>query len=142
MKATYAQRVPQAEKRIRAAGERLTAPRAAVLAFLLGADRALTHHEIETGVRAKLAVDRVTIYRVLEWLTGAGLAHRIAGEDRVWRFNANREGGHAHAHFTCSACGKTVCLEEVKVRAPVKVPAGYVPQEVELNIRGLCSACH
>ncbi len=143
MKTAYERHVPHARRRIRAAGERLTAPRAAVLAFLLGAGRALTHHEVESGLRERLAVDRVTVYRVLDWLTGAGLAHRVAGDDRTWRFTASRDGGHAkHAHFTCSACGQTVCLDQVRVRAPATVPRGYLPQEIELTIKGICAGCH
>jgi len=135
--------VPAAQGRIRAAGERLTAPRAAVLATLLGSESALTHHEVEAALPPGLAVDRVTVYRVLDWLVGLGLAHRIPGEDRTWRFRANGEPAHGpHAHFTCSRCGRTVCLEDVAVPPSVKVPRGFVPKEVELTVKGLCAACH
>lgn len=132
-----------AERLIRGAGQRLTAPRAAVLAALIRAEQALTHHEIEEALRAGIAVDRVTVYRVLEWLVAIRLAHRIAGDDRVWRFNASAQGRHkSHAHFTCSECGKVVCLQDVKVPPAARVPRGFVPKEVELTIKGLCAACH
>jgi Fur family transcriptional regulator, ferric uptake regulator len=135
--------VPAAQERIRAAGERLTGPRAAVLGLLLGSDTALTHHEIEAGLRAGPRVDRVTVYRVLDWLVDLGLAHRIHGDDRIWRFRANRHPAHGpHAHFTCSRCGKTVCLDDVAVPARVKVPKGFLPQKVDLTVQGLCAACH
>ena len=132
-----------AERLIRGAGERLTAPRAAVLAALIRADQALTHHEDEDALRAGPAVDRVTVYRVLEWLVDIGLAHRIAGDDRVWRFNATGDGRHkSHAHFTCFECGKVICLQDVKVPPAARVPRGFVSKEVELTIKGLCAACH
>ena len=132
-----------AEQRIRSAGERLTAPRAAVLATLIGAGHALTHHEIEEALRPGPAVDRVTVYRVLEWLVAIGLAHRIAGDDRVWRFTATVQGRHgSHAHFTCSECGKVVCLQDVKVPAAARMPRGFLSREVALTIKGLCAACH
>lgn len=135
--------VRAAQGRIRAAGERLTAPRAAVLAVLLGSKTALTHHEVEDALRAAVAVDRVTVYRVLDWLVSLGLAHRIPGEDRTWRFGASRDDSHGpHAHFTCSRCGKTVCLDEVAVPPSVKLPRGFLPQKVELRVQGLCAACH
>jgi Fur family ferric uptake transcriptional regulator len=135
--------VPAAQGRIRAAGERLTAPRAAVLAALLGSETALTHHEIEEALRPDIAVDRVTVYRVLDWLVGIGLAHRIPGEDRTWRFLASGDAAHGpHAHFTCSQCGRTVCLEDVAVPPGVKVPRGFVPEAVELTVKGRCAACH
>jgi Fur family transcriptional regulator, ferric uptake regulator len=135
--------VPAAQGRIRAAGERLTASRAAVLALLLGSETALTHHEIEEALKASVPVDRVTVYRVLDWLVALGLAHRIPGEDRTWRFRATREPSHGpHAHFTCSRCGKTVCLDDVEVPPSVKVPRGFVAQGVELTVKGLCASCH
>ena len=131
-----------ARRLIRAAGERLTAPRAAVLAVLLEARSALTHHEIEATLAATFPVDRVTVYRVLDRLVALGLAHRIAGEDRSWRFRANRDRAHGpHAHFTCSQCGTTVCLEDVAVPPAVKLPRGFVTQKVELTVKGLRAAC-
>jgi Fur family ferric uptake transcriptional regulator len=135
-------RIPDAQKLIRAAGERLTSPRSAVLATLLDSGEALSHHDVEERLRGVLSVDRVTVYRVLDWLTGAGLAHRIAGDDRTWRFNATRGNSGQHAHFTCSGCGRTVCLEAVPVKVALKMPRGFVSREIELNVRGLCAACH
>ena len=131
-----------AQRLIRKAGERLTASRAAVLAALLEARSALTHREIEAALAASVPVDRVTVYRVLDRLVALGLAHRIPGEDRTWRFRASRAPAHGpHAHFTCSRCGKTVCLEDVAVPPRVKLPRGFVPQKVELTVQGLCAAC-
>jgi Fur family transcriptional regulator, ferric uptake regulator len=131
-----------ARRLIRATGERLTAPRAAVLAVLLEARTALTHHEIEAALAASVPVDRVTVYRVLDRLVALQLAHRIPGEDRTWRFRASRAPAHGpHAHFTCSRCGRTVCLEGVAVPPRVKLPRGFVPQKVELTVQGLCAAC-
>jgi len=122
---------------------RATRPRIVVLAVLLAAPRALTHHEVERRVRRALGMDRVTIYRVLEWLVARGLAHRISGDDRVWRFNAADEE-HArqqHAHFKCSDCGEVICLETAVTARKVALPAGYRPQEVELTVKGLCADC-
>jgi len=131
-----------AQRLIRAAGGRLTAPRAAVLAVLLEARSALTHHEIEAALAATMPVDRVTVYRVLDWLVALDFAHRIPGEDRTWRFRASRAPAHGpHAHFTCTRCGTTVCLEDVAVPPDVKLPRGFRPQKVELTVQGLCAAC-
>lgn len=86
--------------------------------------------------------DRVTIYRVLEWLVAHGLAHRIAGDDRVWRFNAADEG-HAgrHAHFKCNDCGEVICLEATAAARQIPLPPGYRSQEIELTVKGLCADC-
>lgn len=131
-----------AEHLLREAGARVTQPRIGVLATLLDAPRALTHHEVEQRVRRALPVDRVTVYRVLDWLVSNRLAHRIAGDDRVWRFNAVA-GGHAdeHAHFKCNDCGRVICLEDVATPRRIALPAGYRSQQVDVTVKGLCAAC-
>lgn len=130
-----------ARERIRATGERLTAPRERVLGVLLEAGAARSHQEIERLLGVP-QVDRVTLYRVLEWLVDCGLAHRVAGSDRVWRFSIAGEGKSSHAHFECSRCGKVLCLDDLSPRriAP-QVPRGCRPQRVELTVTGLCADC-
>jgi len=131
-----------AEHLIREAGARVTQPRISVLRTLLAAPRALTHHEVERRVRRSLPVDRVTVYRVLEWLVANQLAHRIAGDDRVWRFNAVAdEHADEHAHFKCNSCGTVTCLDELVAKPVVKLPAGFRTQQVELTVKGLCAGC-
>jgi Fur family ferric uptake transcriptional regulator len=132
----------RAQDRLRTTGARITRPRIEVLAVLLAARRALTHHEIERQLNRVGGIDRVTIYRVLDWLTGRALAHRIAGEDRVWRFNAaDAEHERRHAHFKCNGCGEVICLDEVRAARRIPLPSGYRSQEVELTVKGLCADC-
>jgi Fur family transcriptional regulator, ferric uptake regulator len=141
---TTAARKAAADGLIRESGSRLTGPRSAVLTLLLAADHALTHQEITDLLAEDHAVDRVTVYRVLEWLVEQGLAHRIAGDDRVWRFSVRHGSGaeaHRHAHFACKRCGQTFCLESIPAEVKVKLPAGYQSEAVELTIRGLCGQC-
>jgi Fur family ferric uptake transcriptional regulator len=109
---------------------------------LLAARCALTHREVERRVRGVLGIDRVTIYRVLEWLTMRGLAHRIAGDDRVWRFNAADRGHEPrHAHFQCNHCGDVICLDRAVASRTVRLPSGYRSQEIDLLVKGLCADC-
>ena len=142
---THSSRATQAVALIRQSGSRLTSSRSAVLSLLLGADHAMTHQEITDALSAALPVDRVTIYRVLDWLVEQGLAHRIARDDRVWRFSVSREPhartDHQHAHFACKQCGQTFCLDSVPAKVAVKLPAGYQSEAVELTIRGVCEHC-
>jgi Fur family ferric uptake transcriptional regulator len=132
----------RAEERLRRTGARVTRPRIEILAVLLAAPRALTHHEIERQVNRAHGIDRVTIYRVLEWLTAGALAHRIAGEDRVWRFNAaEAEHDRRHAHFQCNDCGDVICLDQAVTARNIPLPTGFRPQEIELTVKGLCADC-
>jgi len=132
-----------ADQLIRRSGARLTSPRSAVLSLLLASDHALTHQEITDTLIGSLPVDRVTIYRVLEWLVEQGLAHRIAGEDRVWRFSVSKQIGddHQHAHFACTQCGQTFCLDDIPAQINAKLPPGYKQAAVDLTIRGVCAHC-
>jgi Fur family ferric uptake transcriptional regulator len=136
--------VDLADTSIRRTGARVTRARMEVLAVLLAAERALTHHEVERRINRHLGIDRVTVYRVLDWLTGHNLAHKIAGEDRIWRFNAandESERRHTHAHFKCNQCGEVICLDEVHAARGIQLPSGYRSQEVELTVKGLCAGC-
>ena len=111
--------------RIHALAARATPARIAVLRFLDEAERALSHREIEDALGA--GFDRVTLYRVLDWLVENGLAHRVADANRVFRFNLAAPGNAVHtehAHFRCEACGKVFCLDQVPVPTAT-LPAGF-----------------
>lgn len=132
----------QAAALIAASGARVTHARIEVLAALLAAERALTHHEVEKRVKRADRIDRVTIYRVLSWLTANHLAHKIAGDDRVWRFNAaNRERAQQHAHFKCNRCGTVICLDELGAKPRIKLPSGFRSQQIQLTVKGICAEC-
>lgn len=122
-------------------GVRATRARVHVLAVLLASGDALSHHDVERCLARGHDIDRVTLYRVLEWLTAHGLAHKVAGEDRVWRFSAAGHAGEgAHAHFACSDCGRVICLEQARVPA-IPLPEGFRRAEVEVTVKGTCDAC-
>lgn len=122
-------------------GARATRSRIDVLATLLAAEEALSHHDIEHRLRRGHDIDRVTLYRVLEWLTAQGLAHKVASDDRVWRFSSvGRDEASGHAHFQCSACGRIVCLEQARVPT-IALPAGFRRRDVEVTVKGTCDAC-
>jgi Fur family transcriptional regulator, ferric uptake regulator len=138
-----AQRLEAARLCIRTHGARLTQPRTAVLAAMIGAHQALSHSDVIEALPAGHEIDRVTVYRVLEWLTDMGIAHRIAGDDRVWRFTLTSAGGsgHEHAHFACTQCGKVECLPKISTAAKFRLPRGYQLSDVELTIKGVCGHC-
>jgi Fur family ferric uptake transcriptional regulator len=133
-----------ARRRLLEVGARATPARERVLDLLLLTTRALSHQEIEAEAHAQgLDFDRVTLYRVLDWLVTQNLAHKIEGRDRVWRFNAVTitETEHGHAHFHCSQCGKVFCLEQLQPSFALTLPAGFHFEKAELTIRGICPSC-
>ena len=131
--------IDAAQNSLRATGARVTQPRVQVLATLLGSDQALSHHEIET-LLAGQSIDRVTVYRVLDWLVGQRLAHRISGQDRIWRFGAVVDGAQHHGHFQCVRCGMVVCLNDIPEQK-VKLPAGFRLDRAQVTVTGACGAC-
>ena len=131
--------IESAQNALRTTGARVTQPRIQVLAILLGSDAALSHHQIE-GLLAGQSIDRVTVYRVLDWLVGQRLAHRISGQDRVWRFAAIHEGQRYFGHFQCVRCAKVFLLPEVEQHI-VHLPRGFWQDHAELTVTGLCADC-
>ena len=132
-----------ARQLVKESGGRNTGARRNVLACLIAADRALSHSEIEAQL-ADTDLDRVTLYRVLDWLVEHSLAHRVgglSGFDRAMRFAFSRpQRTPAHAHFQCVRCGITMCLDEVAVPT-LPVPGGIQLQGIELAAYGYCEKC-
>ena len=76
---------------IRSSGARATPARIRVLRLLREAPTPLSHAEIELRL-GDMALDRVTLYRVLDWLVESALAHRNTDAYRVFRFSAAAAG--------------------------------------------------
>ena len=134
----------RAEALIGQTGSRLTGARVRVLAFLLGQQTAVTHHDIEGALDGQEKIDRVTLYRTLDWLLAQGLAHKMLSEDRVWRFRANESASthRQHAHFKCERCTTVTCLSGMATATKsLPLPEGYRALEVEMTVKGLCPAC-
>jgi Fur family ferric uptake transcriptional regulator len=126
----------------RSLGARATPARVAVLTLLESAERALSHHDVEEAL-ADSGFDRVTLYRVLDWMERLGLAHRTVDALRVFRYSiaaVNSPVHKTHAHFRCDECGKVFCLEDTPVVSPA-LPAGFSGKAVELSVSGHCARC-
>lgn len=132
-----------AEQLLRHTASRVTPTRKGVLSILLAAEAALSHQEIEhLAAQAGYAFDRVTLYRTLDWLVEQGIAHKISSADRIWRFNAKAGLPRQHAHFYCSQCGHIFCLGQLPSLSLDGLPQGYQVHRLEMNLHGLCPACH
>lgn len=145
----------RAEVLLRAASVRITAARVKVLAALLAAPRAFSHQDVQD---AFADMDRVTLYRALDRLTDAGLAHKIAGDDRVFRYSSGPEQGsspdpgrhaphHQHGHFKCTRCAKVFCLDSIGESGLLRdalresLGKGFQSHDIEFTIKGWCADC-
>jgi Fur family transcriptional regulator, ferric uptake regulator len=127
---------------IAAHGGRVTRTRVAVVEALENDNHPLTHEEVAAALtRASVAHDRVTLYRALDWLVAQGIAHRVAGSDRAWRYGLVRQAAHQHAHFHCDRRGHVFCLENLQPAFALALPGGYQLERAELILHGACPAC-
>ena len=138
----------RAEAQLRGASVRITDARVKVLAALLDAKSAFSHQDVQ---EAFADMDRVTLYRALDCLTDAGLAHKIAGDDRVFRYSAGAEHGsethHQHGHFKCTRCAKVFCLDSIAEAEALQnalqqsLGKGFRSHDIEFTIKGWCADC-
>lgn len=129
---------------IRAAGVKVTRGRVRVLDALHAARQPLSHAEMEaqSGGSGEVAMDRVTLYRILDSLVACGLALKAVDTRGVFRFSAaGAQRQHArHIHFRCTDCGGVFCLK-AEPPPPPKLPRGFRLGEVEFDVRGTCAGC-
>ncbi len=129
---------------IRAAGVKVTRGRVRVLDTLHGARQPLSHSEVEARLSdpAEPAMDRVTLYRILDSLVACGLALKAVDTRGVFRFSAaGAQRHHAkHVHFRCTDCGGVFCLK-AEPPPPPRLPRGFRLNEVAFDLRGTCAGC-
>lgn len=116
--------------------------RVAVLKVLIRARRPLTQEQIARRL-GKKQLDKVTIYRTLENLFGAGVVHKAYIEKRAWHFELadNCSESQCHPHFTCTSCGVTHCLTEMLLPMAKSPHKGFVIQRQQVRLEGLCPEC-
>jgi Fur family ferric uptake transcriptional regulator len=123
----------------------VTAGRKQILEYFLQQEGALSHSDIEKRAGGKF--DRVTVYRTLQAFLEKGLIHSIPTADNSIRYALCKDdcsgGQHRddHVHFICNTCGNTVCLEDVMI-PPIKLPGGFVTEQVEMLVSGVCKSCN
>ncbi len=120
-----------------------TESRRKILSLFFTSNDALTHGNIEKEVGNKY--DRVTIYRTLQTFEEKGIIHTIPTADNAILYALCKdctEGHHHddHVHFICTNCEKTICLDDV-VSPNIELPPGYVADNVQVVINGVCKEC-
>lgn len=130
------------KKIIKSAGLRSTGARLSVLNVLISAKTALSHAEIIERLSDDYHYDRVTIYRVLEWLIDAHLIHRVPSDDRMLKFQVLlSKTSHQHAHLHCIKCHKIVCMDEIQPSLPNQITTQFQIESIDMIIKGRCSSC-
>lgn len=85
-------------------------------------------------------LSRTTVYNTLRLFCDCGAAQMVTLEENEMRFDAETR---PHGHFKCTCCGKIFdfpcdfMIEEARK----KLPDGFVPEETQLYVRGVCRGC-
>jgi Fur family transcriptional regulator, ferric uptake regulator len=145
-----------AEQLMIEAGLRPTQARTAVLTTLINSHTALSQPEILNALQGVKEIDRVTVYRVLDWLQENALIHKISTEDRAWKYQLNTPkrsfktpsstppgmlNNHGHAHLHCQSCGTVLCIHELAAHIPQAIFDTYQVSHIEISLKGVCSDC-
>lgn len=143
-------RVADALSRLRAAGERVTPARYAVLRVLDAADLADEHLTAEQiGARVadvEPSVHRATVYRTLTALVETGvLSHvHLGGAATVYHLTERPAAEHPHAHVQCHACGRVLDVAPDVfdgVAARLRDDLGFVLDTGHAALLGTCREC-
>jgi Fe2+ or Zn2+ uptake regulation protein len=136
------QNPPHAERLLRDAELRVTAPRKAVLAAVYEHPHADTE-TLLAATRARLrSVSHQAVYDVLRALTDAGLVRRIQPAGSVARYEARV--GDNHHHLVCRSCGTVRDVDCAVGESPCLTASddgGFAVDEAEVVYWGLCPAC-
>ena len=121
----------------------ITESRKKILSLFLDHKDALAHADIEKNAGEKF--DRVTVYRTLQTFVEKGIVHTIPTADNAILYalckDCDEEHHHDdHVHFVCRNCNMTICLDDI-VSPEIKLPPGYLAQDVQVVINGICKDC-
>ena len=141
-------------------GLRRTVATRLVLGWLLAhPDTSYTHAQLQTALVGAdadapgVALDRVTLYRLIDRLTLAGLLLCRVDASRVRRYQTMPSSVHAIPHFECQSCHRdsplagalqanALDLERAAASALQALQAlGYQGISMDFAVRGVCVEC-
>ena len=131
------------ERRLRAAGKRITPQRKLVLNILIQAGGHLDANDIfERGRRQDQDLSLSTVYRTLTVLKETGVVRELHldGEHHHYEWDGEDE----HSHLVCLACGRVI---EVDSRAFAEAALaagathGFEIASAHVELTGYCAAC-
>ncbi len=122
-----------------------TAGRMRVLEVIGNNSAPVSAQDIYTTVRRTAAINRVTVYRILDAMVERGVVERLSGGGRSLLYGlAPNEHHPAHPHFRCKSCGAMQCLQPGALRVDLKgIERSFVGevQNVEVRVDGICRLC-
>ena len=131
------------ERRLRAAGKRITSQRKLVLAILAREDGHLDAHDIyERGRRRDTRLSLSTVYRTLGVLKETGVVRELHLDDEHHHYEL--DGEDEHSHLVCLACGRVIEVDSsafAEVAGVVGAAHGFEIASAQVELTGTCTDC-
>lgn len=130
--------------------KRLTPTREEIYNVLCSHDEALSMMDIELLTDT---IDKSTISRTIHLFLEVGAIHKIDDGTGIFKFATSpliTTEDAPHAHFFCTVCQRTYCLDETTasslfdVHANTKndiLPEGFICKSISILIKGSCPRC-
>ncbi len=130
---------------LEAVGLSPTPNRLKILELIGGNSNPLSARDIHRTLRRTEAINRVTVYRILDLLVENGLVERMSSGARSFHFGlAPNENHSPHPHFYCRHCGLLECLRPgslpIDTRHLEKSYPGRI-EHVSVRVDGICKTC-
>jgi Fur family ferric uptake transcriptional regulator len=129
---------------LRQNGYKLTPQRHAVLRAIAGSSDHLTPMELyERVCRDCPGIGRVTVYRLLEILTGLDLVCEVHGEGLSRSYLMRRPTEHHH-HLICSRCSRVIDFTNcdlMELEQRLSEQNDFIIEDHFLEFHGLCHEC-
>ncbi len=137
--------VARAQSRCKTRSVRLTPLREAVLRVLLSSHKALGAYEIidklhERGRR----LAPISVYRVIDVLLEAGLAHRLESKNAFFACLSQHDDTKSLLVLVCEDCARVAETEAPEAWKAIKAMTqanGFQVRETVLEIQGICADC-
>ncbi len=119
-----------------------TSTRVNLLTNIQQYESAMPYSAIQSSMKA---IDRVTLYRTLETLTGQGIIHKAYQENNEVYYAicgkqcSKEQHKHDHVHFKCENCLAVTC-EHLNKAVKLSLPDHEI-YKISININGVCKSC-
>jgi Fur family ferric uptake transcriptional regulator len=129
---------------IKAEGLKATAQRTYILDAFLSTDKHVSVEDVYVLVnRGRRRVGLATVWRTMKLIADCGLAHEVAFDDGVSRFEHTHGKSHHH-HLICTRCKSVIEFSSEEMDAVERAIAEDYDFELEshrFEIFGLCRKC-
>lgn len=129
---------------LRSRGLRATAERRALIREIFAQHGHIDADFILEAVHSRgLTISRATVYRNLDLLVQAGLAHKVRLNGRSYLYE-HLHSGQRHDHMACRSCGRMVEFVSPGITALLSEICrahGFEGRQNQLQILGLCRSC-